>query len=59
MNKQPEVSYKKIDNFFFDPTKPLGKGAFGSVYKAFDESRGNLEVAVKMVPAAKLLESED
>lgn len=59
MNKQPEVSYKKIDNFFFDPTKALGKGAFGAVYKAYDESRNNMEVAVKMVPAAKLLESED
>lgn len=52
-------TYKKIDNFFFDPTKILGKGAFGSVFKAYDESRNNLEVACKMIPAAKLLESED
>lgn len=52
-------TFKKIDNFFFDPTKILGKGAFGSVYKAYDESRNNLEVACKMIPSAKLLESEE
>jgi serine/threonine protein kinase len=52
-------AYKKIDNFFFDPTKLLGKGAFGSVYKAHDESKNNLEVACKMIPAAKLLESDE
>jgi Serine/threonine protein kinase len=54
-----EPQCKKIDNFYFDPTKPIGKGAFATVYKAFDESRGNQEVAVKMIPASKLLESEE
>lgn len=54
-----EPTYKKIDNFFYDPTKILGKGAFASVYKAYDERHGNAEVAVKVIPATKLLESED
>lgn len=53
------MNYKKVDNFYFDPSKPVGKGAFGAVYKAFDEGNNNEEVAVKMIPAAKLLESED
>jgi serine/threonine protein kinase len=59
MQQKQEVNYKKIDNFFFDPTKPVGKGAFGAVYKAFDETQNNKEVACKMIPAAKLLESEE
>lgn len=54
-----EPTFKKIDSFYFDPTKALGKGAFASVYKAFDERHNNAEVAVKVIPAAKLLESED
>jgi len=54
-----EPTYKKIDNFFFDPTKPLGAGVFATVYKAYDEKNNNAAVAVKVIPAAKLLESED
>jgi len=54
-----EPTYKKIDNIFFDPTKPLGKGAFATVYKGYDEKNKNAPVAVKVIPAAKLLESED
>jgi len=54
-----EPTYKKIDNFFFDPTKPLGAGAFASVFKAYNEKNNNAVVAVKVIPAAKLLESED
>lgn len=54
-----EPTYKKIDNFFFDPTRPLGKGAFATVYKGYDEKNKNAPVAVKVIPAAKLLESED
>lgn len=54
-----EPTFKKIDNFYFDPTKALGKGAFASVFKAYDERNQNREVAVKVIPAAKLLESED
>jgi len=55
-----QADYKKIDNFFFSvATGLLGKGAFASVYKAFDESKNNAEVAVKVIPATKLLEDEE
>jgi serine/threonine protein kinase len=53
-----EPTYKKVDSYYYDPAKPLGKGAFATVYKATDERTGQ-EVAVKVISAAKLLESED
>ena len=53
-----EPTFKKIDSFFYDPTKPLGKGAFATVFKATDE-RNNHTVAVKVIPSVKLLESEE
>lgn len=53
-----EPTYKKVDSYYYDPAKPLGKGAFATVYKATDERTGE-EVAVKVISAAKLLESED
>jgi len=53
-----EPTYKKVDNYFYDPAKPLGKGAFATVYQATDE-KTNHKVAVKVISAVKLLESED
>jgi serine/threonine protein kinase len=49
MQQQDSIAYKKIDNFYFDCTKPLGTGAFGKVYKAYDERTG-MAVAVKVIP---------
>jgi serine/threonine-protein kinase ULK/ATG1 len=50
---------KKVDNFIFDANKPIGQGAFAKVYRATDEKDDKIEVAVKAVPAQKLLESEE
>jgi len=55
-----QQDFKKVDNYIYNPNvPPLGKGAFAAVYKAFDESRNNCEVAVKVIPATKLLENEE
>ena len=54
-----EPVYKKVDNFYFDQNKPIGKGAFATVYRAHNEKNPSVDVAVKMIPSAKLLESED
>eukprot|EP00331_Platyophrya_macrostoma_P029012 CAMPEP_0176456310 /NCGR_PEP_ID=MMETSP0127-20121128/31207_1 /TAXON_ID=938130 /ORGANISM="Platyophrya macrostoma, Strain WH" /LENGTH=384 /DNA_ID=CAMNT_0017846235 /DNA_START=52 /DNA_END=1206 /DNA_ORIENTATION=+ len=55
-----EDNYKKIDHFYYKPTsKPLGKGAFATVYRAYDESQGGKEVAVKVIPAMKMLENQE
>jgi len=52
--------YKKVDNYVFNPQVGLlGRGAFASVYKAYDEPRNHAEVAVKVISAAKLLENEE
>eukprot|EP00331_Platyophrya_macrostoma_P024993 CAMPEP_0176448268 /NCGR_PEP_ID=MMETSP0127-20121128/25657_1 /TAXON_ID=938130 /ORGANISM="Platyophrya macrostoma, Strain WH" /LENGTH=57 /DNA_ID=CAMNT_0017835135 /DNA_START=60 /DNA_END=229 /DNA_ORIENTATION=+ len=52
--------FKKIDNYFYKPTsKPLGKGAFATVYRAYDSSQGDKEVAVKVIPALKMLENQE
>jgi serine/threonine protein kinase len=55
-----QQDYKKIDQYVYNPNvAPLGKGAFAAVYKAYDEKRNNCEVAVKVIPATKLLENEE
>lgn len=54
-----EPQYKKIDRFYYDPAKSLKDGAFGSVFKAYDDSNNQAEVAVKVIPSSKLFESED
>jgi len=53
------MNYKRIDNFYFCPVNPLGKGAFSQVFKAYDENKNHREVAVKVIPASKLLQNED
>lgn len=53
-------NYKKIDNYYYKPTsKPLGKGAFATVFRAYDENQGGKEVAVKVIPAMKMLENQE
>jgi serine/threonine protein kinase len=53
-----DPSYKKIDTYYYDPTKPIGKGAYAAVFKAFDE-RTDDPVAVKVIPSSKFLESDN
>lgn len=57
--KSKVQTLKKVDEFIFDPTKPIGRGAFATVYRAWKEKDEKCEVAVKAVPAQKLLESEE
>lgn len=55
-----EHSYKRIDNYYFKISgKPLGEGAFGTVYRACDKTQEGKEAAVKVIPVTKILESED
>mgnify|MGYP001206508414 CR=1 FL=1 len=54
-----EPQYKKIDRFYYDPAKPIKNGAFASVFKAYDESRDSMEVAVKVIPSSKLFENDE
>ena len=53
-----EPTFEKIDYFYYDPNQVLGRGAFGTVYKAYDERNG-APAAVKVIPSTKLLENED
>lgn len=52
--------YKKIDDYYFKPTgKPLGKGAFSTVYKGYQGLETQIPVAIKVIPAVKMLESQE
>jgi serine/threonine-protein kinase ULK/ATG1 len=53
-----QAGYKKIDKYYYDHRSPIGKGAFATVYQAFDTSNEDAPVALKTVPIAALLESE-
>jgi len=48
-----EPCYKQIDKYYFDSEKPIGKGTYGTVYKAIDKTTG-LPYAVKVIPCSRL-----
>jgi len=50
--------FKKIDKYYYDHRSPIGKGAFATVYQAFDTTNEDAPVALKTVPIAALLEDE-
>jgi serine/threonine-protein kinase ULK/ATG1 len=50
--------FKKIDKYYYDHRSPIGKGAFATVYLAYDTTNEDAPVALKTVPIAALLESE-
>ena len=52
--------YKKVDDYYFRPTgKPLGKGAYATVYKGYKGLEDPKEVAIKLIPAIKMLENQE
>ena len=51
------TNFKTIDGFFYDQTTPLGKGSFGTVFKATYE-KTNQPFAVKVIPCGKLASNE-
>jgi len=55
MDQQP---LKKIDNYVYDPIKPIGKGSFATVYQATNELNG-APAALKVIPTKLLLEDEE
>jgi len=53
MESQPQL--KQIQEYVYDPAKPLGKGAFGAVYKAVN-TKTKQEFAVKVIPSLKVMQ---
>lgn len=51
----PTEKWKRIDPFIYDPDTPISKGNFGTVYKAYDTSRQNKLVAVKVISSKKFM----
>ena len=49
---------KMIDNFIYDPSRPLGRGNSCEVYKALDTANKNSEAIVKVFPASILQDPE-
>jgi len=50
-----EPCYKQVDKYYFDPEEPIGKGTYGTVYKAIDRTTDQ-PCAVKVIPCSKLIE---
>jgi len=50
--------YKRIGNYHYDPTKPIGKGSYATVFVGFDEKNNNKKVAVKVLPIAMIASDE-
>jgi calcium-dependent protein kinase len=50
--------YKKIEKYYYDHRCPIGKGAFATVYQAFDTTNEDSPAALKTVPIAALLADE-
>ena len=52
--------YERIDNYIYYPYRDfLGKGSYSEVYKAYDETKNLMEVAVKIISLEKLLQNKD
>jgi serine/threonine-protein kinase ULK/ATG1 len=49
--------YRKVDKYYYEPRRPSGKGAFASVYLAYDTTNEDAPVALKAAPI-ELLQDE-
>ena len=59
MNASNEKLIRSRDKTYtFDQLCPLGKGSFGTVYKAFDVSDKTKPLAVKVIPMSKIVETQ-
>jgi len=49
---QPVLSstFKKVNQYYYNPRNPIGKGNFGTVYLAKDQTNSEVEYAVKVIP---------
>ena len=54
-----EVHYKEVDNYHYDPTNPIGRGSYGTVYLAFVDSDKTKKAALKLIPLSMLSEEEN
>jgi len=60
MNASNEKVIKSGDKtYVFDQLHPLGKGSFGTVYKAFDVNDRSSPLAVKVIPMKKIMETQN
>lgn len=53
-NNSAEEKWKQVGTYFYDENHPLGEGASGKVFKAYDESNDCKEVALKVIPMEKI-----
>jgi serine/threonine protein kinase len=51
--------YKKINKYYYDSKSPVGRGAFSTIYTAFDMTKDDEQVALKTVAVKTLLEDKD
>jgi len=49
-------SFKKVNQYYYDQRKPLGKGNFGTVYLAKDRAKPDAQYAVKVVPILTIVD---
>lgn len=51
-----QILFKKINKYYFDPASPIGKGAFGTVYLAYDETNQDARLAVKRIKITDIID---
>jgi len=54
MQPAPSSTFKKVNQYYYNPRNPLGKGGFGTVYLAKDQTKPEVEYAVKVVPMSMI-----
>lgn len=58
MEPTEEIPYKKVGKYYFNDIAPIGKGAFGTVYIAYDLTNKDAKLAVKAIKIVDLLDDD-
>jgi len=53
-----EAPLKQLDQFYYDPTAPIGRGSYGTVYLAFHQQEKDTKAALKMIPLASIADDD-